>query len=106
MILAKNNIPKDTDHFIKLESKIFIPDYIIKLPLTDKENLELENVDCIFSIVDFPSIALKVIGIESFDKINSQSLNNKSFGQYLPEYIYVFNQGILDLDKTKSKYLK
>lgn len=106
MIVTKNEIPKNTEHFIELDGQIFIPNYIIKLPLSDDEKLELENVDCIFSIIDSQTLTLKVVGIENYIDVDSQLLNEKSYGKYLPEYIYVFNQGVLDLDKVKSKYLK
>jgi len=106
MIVPKNEIPIDTFHIIKLDNNLFIPNYIIKLPLLKDENLKLECVDCIFSIIDSRTTALKVVGIESFNEIDFQKINDKKFGKYLPEFIYVFKQGILDLDKTRSKYLK
>jgi len=106
MLVSKTELLEDTYHFVNINNTIYIPDWIIvyenKINITiDKE---FDNVDCLFS--NFTSIGgnlvLKPTDLESFDKVNYQNLiEHKS----RPNYIYIFNKGILDLEKIRSKYI-
>jgi hypothetical protein len=109
MLIPKRDIPSNTFHYISLDDKIYIPDYLLVYGSKDYDiEHEFKNVDCVFSnhsLIDVKGaerLVLKTVGIKSYNSISYNDLINSI---YRPEYVYIFNKGTFDLEKAKSKYL-
>jgi hypothetical protein len=97
-MIQTENISKE--HYIKA----ICPQYFIKLPFNKNEKINETKVTCVFmgnSVIGH----LECVGIEYFDKIDTEILLSKTFGKCSPIYVSVFKGIPFNIDEQRKRLI-
>ncbi|KLT69911.1 hypothetical protein [Flavobacterium sp. ABG] len=105
MTIRKKNYDYSTD-VVTVQGKGYNPDYIINFPI-EKDEINLENCTCVFSIRNRNNLAVRqYVGAEFFENLNNENIQ-KEINGYLPEAVFCFTASFFPLEEfLKEKDFK
>ena len=97
-MIQTNNI--DKIHSIKCKT----PDFLIKLPLSENETFNYDNVTCFMVNEDKGRFEDYVcVGIEFYENFNNESIFNDRFNGYVLSCIYVYKGKPFEIEELKKE---
>lgn len=96
-IIDKFNNDFPTDGGVTFKGRFYNADFMIKFPV-DKDNINLENCTCVFSILDRSNLFLRqYVGAKFYDLLTNENIIENING-YLPETVFCFTSTAFPLD--------
>ena len=96
-IIHKNHPEFPTENFVTVNHKQYQADYIIKFDV-DKDNIDLKNCTCVFSILSRKDLATRqYVGAKFYENLTNENVT-ESINGYLPERVFCFTETDFPLD--------
>ena len=105
MIHKNNPYNPDQEHYLISGKDKIYPKYIIRLPFSNDEEIEEQDVTCVYSILNI-QMTLKCVGIKYHEKIDNKILLRQEFGKYIPNFVYVFDGQPFDIEEKSRKLIR
>ncbi|MAG85973.1 MAG: hypothetical protein CMB97_00955 [Flavobacteriaceae bacterium] len=90
---------------INFKGHTYIPDYIIELPLSENESINIDNSDCVYSIANPNNPEFrKYVGIRHFRKSTNDEKFPEDINGYSPKYIFCFTETKFPLEEFANEH--